>query len=118
MCKLWNCHNNDCHYCKRQAERAKKKPIAKVSKKRAPQNRLDRKQNKKIRAERPLCEMKLEGCTKYTQGVQHTEGRIGANLTDVSKKIAACNNCNLRAETHPLEALEKKVSKKRIANNN
>lgn len=59
--------------------------------------------------------MKMTGCTGRTEGVHHMEGRIGKNLTDTTKKIAACNSCNRRAETHPLEAKKLGLSKSRLA---
>lgn len=128
MCKVKGCINERIyqdglclyHYkygTDKPVKEEKPKPIAKESKKRAKENRIDRKQNKKIIAERPLCEMKLEGCTKYAQSVQHVKGRIGKRLTDEKHKIPACNNCNRRAEEKPNEARAKKVAKSRLSKN-
>lgn len=126
MCKITPCINKDIfadglcyyHYKYSDSKPAKEKKvyeIPKESKKRAKQNRIDRKQNKEIISERPLCEMKLPGCTIYAEGIQHIRGRIGKRLTDKENKIPACNHCNRRAETHPKEAREKKVSKSRLS---
>ena len=88
----------------------KPKPIARESAKRAVQNRLDRKQNKELREKNPECQMKLPGCTGWAQGTQHLEGRIGQRLTDVTKKITACNWCNGYAESHDKEAKDAGVA--------
>lgn len=125
MCKITPCINNDiyedglCYYhykygAEKPVKEKKVYEIPKESKKRAAENRIDRQQNKEIREKRPRCEMNLTGCTGWAEGVQHKGGRIGKRLTDVNNKIPACNNCNLRAETHPKEALGKQVSKSRI----
>jgi hypothetical protein len=130
MCKITPCINTDiyadgmCYYhykygsdTKEQGterERKVAKPIPRESKKRAAENRVDQKQNKKILADNIYCQMKLEGCTGLAQGVQHIKGRTGQRLTDVANKIPACNNCNLRAETHPEEAKKKNVSQSRL----
>jgi hypothetical protein len=97
-----------------KAEPVKPKPIARESKKRAKENRIDQKQNKAIMEASIECQMKLTGCTGFAQGVQHLKGRTGKRLTDVSNKIPACNNCNRRAETHPKEAKAKGVAKSRL----
>jgi hypothetical protein len=128
MCKITPCINTDiyqddmCYYhYKYGPEKAVKekvvKPIPRESKKRAEQNKLDRKQNKNILKNHPKCQMQLEGCTGWAQGVQHIKGRTGQRLTDTANKIPACNHCNLRAETHPEEAKAKKVSKSRLSKN-
>lgn len=128
MCKITPCINTDiyadglCYYHykyggDKPVKEEKKKPIPRESKKRAKENRIDRKQNKQIIAERPLCEMKLPGCTKYAEGVQHKKGRIGKRLTQVEHKIPACNNCNRRAEEKTKEARAKGVSESRLSKN-
>lgn len=124
MCKVSPCLNSDIYadgLCQYHYKYGVEKPvkekkiytIPKASKKRAKENRVDQKQNKELIKKEPRCQMKLTGCTGWAEGTQHLEGRIGKRLTDVSKKIPACNNCNRRAETHPNEALAKKVSIKK-----
>jgi len=126
MCKVKGCINEHIyqdglclyHYkygTDKPSKEEKPKEIAKESKKRAKENRIDRKQNKKIIAERPMCEMRLPGCTGRADGIQHIRGRIGKNLTDVNNKIPACNNCNRRAEEKPNEARAKNVAKSRLS---
>lgn len=121
ICKIHPCVNNHEYQdgmCKyhflygggTKPEKPKQKPIAKASKKRAKQNREDSKQNKEILRKNKMCQMKLIGCTGKAEGVHHMKGRTGQLLTDEKFKIPACNSCNRRAETHPKEALEKKVS--------
>lgn len=128
MCKIIPCINKDIfaddlcyyHYKYGDSKPVKEKKVYKIpkeSKKRAVENRIDRKQNKEIIKERPLCEMKLPGCTKYAQGVQHVKGRIGKRLTQVENKIPACNHCNGRAEEKTKEAQEKGVAKSRLSKN-
>lgn len=104
-----------CDYCLKNGYAKAKppkipKPIAKASKKRAKDNRVDQKQNKAILNKNKQCQMKLIGCTGKAEGVHHMKGRTGQLLTDEKFKIPACNSCNRRAETHPKEALEKEVS--------
>jgi len=123
MCKWKGCNApgviND--YClphwslvkphKKDVEQKEPYKIPRESKKRAKENRVDQKQNRKIRTDNIYCQMNLKGCTRFAQGVQHLKGRTGKLLTDISNKIPACNNCNRRAETHPEEARAKGVAK-------
>jgi hypothetical protein len=52
----------------------------------------------------PRCEGRLKGCTILATEVQHPYGRQGERLIEVEHFKASCNNCNLRAESHPWEA--------------
>lgn len=52
----------------------------------------------------PRCEGKLTGCTGIATCVQHSRGRDNDRLLEVEFFKASCINCNLRAESHPLEA--------------
>lgn len=124
MCKITPCINTDiyedgmCYYhykygAEKPVKEKKVYEIPKESKKRAVENRIDRKQNKKIRDERPRCEMKLQGCTGAAEGVHHMKGRTGKRLTDPKFKIPACNHCNGLAERKPKDALAAGVSKSR-----
>ena len=52
----------------------------------------------------PRCEGKLKGCTGIANQVQHSQGRNNDRLLEVEFFKASCANCNLRAESHPLES--------------
>jgi len=117
MCKLYSCTDtNPCHYCQRQAERAKKKPIKPRSDKRAKQETEYNKKRKDYLNKYSVCQAGLVGCTKVATTIHHIEGRIGALLTDTDNFIALCMNCHVFVENHPKEAKELKLSKSRLTN--
>jgi hypothetical protein len=95
-------------------DKAKPKGIAQRSKKRAAQERLYAKERIKYLDANPVCEGQLTGCTYLATCIQHSEGRIGELLTDVTKFKASCHNCNMRAETHPTESIAKGFSVSRL----
>jgi hypothetical protein len=84
------------------------------SKKRATQERIYAKQRIEFLKDNPYCVGRFEGCTNIATCIQHSEGRIGALLTDVRTFRASCYSCNLKAETNPAEALKMGFSKKRL----
>jgi hypothetical protein len=47
--------------------------------------------------------------------LHHSIGRIGELLTNTKYFKASCHNCNMRAETHPNEAMAKGFIFSRIA---
>ena len=113
MCKLYNCEpDNPCHYCKRQAERAKKKPIPKVSEKRKDENKEYAKLKKVFLEQHKLCEC---GCGKKADDVHHGSGR-GISFLDVSTWIALNRKCHIAITEHSKEAIEKGLSKSRLKN--
>lgn len=94
--------------------KVQKTHIAKRSTKRAKQEREYAKLRIEYLEAHPLCEGQLTGCTGIATEIQHSLGRIGKRLTDIRYFKASCHNCNQRAETHPLEALQKEFSIKRL----
>lgn len=94
--------------------KVQKTHIAKRSTKRAKQEREYAIKAKEYLATHRVCEGQLRGCTGVSECVHHSKGRIGKLLTDVKYFKASCHNCNQRAETHPLEALKKEFSLKRL----
>lgn len=131
MCKLHNCLDNDCHYCKRKAEKAKpkclkrtplKKKVYKIkprSTKRAKQEQEYNKKRKKILAERPICECGRvdengKVCELPATTIHHPCGRIGELLTDEDNMIPMALPCHIWVELNPLEAKKLGLSKNRI----
>jgi hypothetical protein len=58
----------------------------------------------------PRCEGMFEGCTGIATEVQHSHGKENDRLLEVEYFKASCHNCNMRAESHPLEAQAKGFS--------
>lgn len=50
--------------------------------------------------ENKYCKIKGTNCTIIATHPEHTKGRIGNNLIDVSTWLPACSNCNLELETN------------------
>ena len=94
--------------------KVQKTRITKRSTKRAKQEREYAKLRIEYLEAHPLCEGQLTGCTGIAVCIQHSRGRIGNLLTDIRYFKASCNNCNMRAESYPLEALQKEFSIKRL----
>lgn len=80
--------------------------IPKQSKKRVEENEVYKPISERFRKEHPMCVIKSPVCTKFTQGVHHTEGRVGSDFTDESKMLPACNACNGYIESHSQWAKE------------
>jgi hypothetical protein len=83
------------------------KSINKVSDKRKELNKELAKVVKRIKSERPYCEIRAEGCSHKTECVHHKAGRIGTKLLDESYMVASCSNCNLWCETNDAEARDR-----------
>lgn len=130
MCKLHNCHDNDCYDCKRRAERAKKKPLKRTplkkkvykikprSTKRAKQEQEYNKKRKKILAERPICECGRidengKVCDRPATEIHHQKGRIGSLLTDERYMLPINAECHIWATEHSKEAIAQGVSIRR-----
>lgn len=116
-----NCNHPTCQgECRREKKQKKvyhlkRTPIKKNKSYRIPKKSAKRKQqdkiyapaSRKLRQERPFCELKIPGvCTNWSQGAHHPDGRIGDNYTNVERLMSACNACNSWVEAHPKEAQE------------
>lgn len=114
MCKLYNCEpENPCHYCQRQAERAKKKPIKQRSDKRAKQETEYNKRVKTWKIENPVCMARLTGCNGKTTDCHHQSGRIGSKLLDESDWLPVCSPCHRKITDDSNNAIEIGLSKPR-----
>lgn len=117
MCKLHNCFpDNPCHYCKRQAERAKKKPIPKRTDKRAKIDRVYNARVKVWKVENPLCMARLDGCMRITTDCHHIEPRTEKNLLIEENWMPVCPPCHRRITDDSNNAIEKGLSKSRLKN--
>lgn len=74
-------------------DKAKPKPIKRVSDKRKEENKTYKIVRKAYLVAHPFCEVKLKGCTKIATEIHHDEGR-GIKLNDVSTFVAICRNCH------------------------
>ncbi len=87
-----------------------KQPVKKQSEKR----KVDQKEYRKIVSEMmkisDRCEIKETGCTGKATGLHHKKKRSPETFLDKRYLIRACDNCNLWAELHPKEAIEKGYS--------
>lgn len=81
----------------------KAKPIKKLSVKREKQNKEYLTLRKVYLENKPLCEVKLKGCTKVSTEIHHAEKRIGFRLTDVLNFVAICRNCHLIVENQNIK---------------
>lgn len=90
------------------------KPIRKVSKKRAKQERQYKPVRRKFLAEHSICELKLEGCTGASSEVHHSAGRENGRLLKVDDFKAACHNCHVKATEHSCAAIAAGHSKSRL----
>lgn len=64
----------------------------------------------------PFCQIGWDwDCTGWATEVHHARGRVGADLADVSRFVAACRHCHRLATEHPAEAYARGVSERRIA---
>lgn len=89
-----------------------KKPIAKFSDKKLSELKEYRKKRDIFLKQNNKCE--FPGCESTDITCHHSEGRIGANLTDVSKFKALCWPHHKYCEENPLEAKKLGLSKDRL----
>lgn len=87
--------------------KAKVKPIAHHSKKRAKDQRAYRKIVQEMLEENPLCEIKEDGCQILATGCHHQRKRTPATILDKKYLKRSCDNCNTWCELFPVEAIEK-----------
>ena len=96
-------------------QQTKKAPIKNVSDKRKVLNVELAKIVKRIKKDRPVCEMKVPGvCSGKTVTAHHSKGKVGALLLDEKYLIASCSPCNLWEVAHPKEAKEMGISRSRL----
>lgn len=96
------------------AKQIKRQPIAKVSKKRAVQNREYYKVKLDFMIHHPKCQV----ChIKYSKDIHHKRGRIGDLLTDSNYFLAVCRSCHEKIETSPDWARKMGFSENRFIKN-
>ena len=91
---------------------AGKWPIKKVSKKREEALKKYRRLRDKFLEQYPKC--MFPGCESREVTLHHSKGRIGCNLTDKRTFVSLCWPHHLYVETHPDEARQLGLSKKRL----
>lgn len=94
----------------------KQQPLPSRSPKRTREERLYSGKRIIFLAEHCICEAHLSGCTTFATEVHHKKGRTGDLLLDETEWLAACHNCHVWIELHPLEAKELGFSKSRLEN--
>ena len=95
-----------CKWCYNRKGKGKKvlDPVKKESLKQAAVNRAYRLTAAAFKADHPICEAHLPGCTKVTEDVHHVAGRVGANMLDEAKFLAVCRACHRIIEENPVMA--------------
>lgn len=91
----------------------RKKPIKKISDKRAKQMREYKIVRTNYLLDHPICE--CEGCNNQATDIHHKKGRSGAMLCDVEFFLATCRGCHTKIEINPKWAKEKGYSVSRLA---
>ena len=81
-----------------------RKPLPRRSKKRAKQEAQYRADRIVFLSERPLCEMRLDGCARAATQVQHLAGRSGYRLLDQSRWMPCCASCHGRVTDLEVDA--------------
>ena len=93
---LWKSNPKACKDCWYKNNPIKIKKISDSHKETLREYKPEREQFLK---EHPFCELKLEGCTKYSTEVEHRAGKATKELyLDKSKWFASCRNCNTQIE--------------------
>jgi hypothetical protein len=95
---------------------AKRKPIPKVSGKRAKDNRKYSVLRKEFLKANPECEARLKNCRGEATDVHHRAGRVGENLLDTETWLAVCRPCHLWIESHPVASKQLGLSESRLTN--
>lgn len=86
--------------CKSCWAKLHKKPMKHISK--SYQNILDeyRPKRKAFLENRPMCELKLKGCTRVADCIHHVKGKVGKTLyLNEEFWMASCITCNGTVET-------------------
>lgn len=111
-----NCNHATCEgLCRRPSKpKPRRKPIRKVSKKLARENRKYSTLREQFLEANPECMAKLKNCRGEATDVHHQKGRIGDNLLDTDSWLAVCRPCHLFIESHPLKAKELGLSESRL----
>lgn len=109
-----NCNHKTCEgECRRPKQKKLRKPVRKVSKKRAKENRKYSVLRKQF-LEDKMCEAGLEGCTEVADQVHHMSGRVGKNFLDTSTWLGVCPSCHKQIEERPAMAKQLNLSKSRL----
>ena len=95
------------------AEVKSRSAIAKFSDERLKQMATYRKLRDKFLKENPICE--FPGCATTHVTLHHSEGRIGAQLTNVATFKSLCWPHHKHIEEHPEEAKKLKLSGSRLS---
>jgi hypothetical protein len=85
-----------------------------LSKKRAAEMRVYRKNRIEYLADFPYCQANINDCMAMSNQIHHKAGKIGARLNDQSKWLAVCQNCHDWIERHPKEAKDLGLSLNRL----
>lgn len=91
------CISHAKHFAKPAPVKEKKK-IAFRSAKRELKQKLYVEIVKKMLAENPYCEIKMDGCSWFANGLHHKIKRTEKNLCDKKNLLRACNFCNSALE--------------------
>jgi hypothetical protein len=118
MEKVRTCTHATCDGpCRRPVKpKPKRKPIPKVSGKRAKDNRKYSVLRKEFLKANPECEARLKNCRGEATDVHHRAGRIGENLLDTETWLAVCRPCHLWIESHPVASKQLGLSESRLTN--
>lgn len=100
--------------CRKAKTKKIRKPLRRVSKKRARENKVYSTLRKQFLEEKQ-CAARLEGCTGVATDVHHAEGRVGEKFLDVSTWKGLCRNCHQVVEKNPLRSKQLNLSKSRLA---
>lgn len=90
------------------------KPIRKVSKKRAKEQRQYTPVRKKFLKENPMCQAQLEGCEGKSSELHHMGGRQNGRLLKVEDFRALCGNCHRKITEESRAAIAAGHSKSRL----
>lgn len=124
-CLFKGCYRNVfggkyCLYHQYLRKDKKKKPIAKVAKKRARINKYEyRPKADQYIKDHPYCEIRSPECTGYTQCVHHTKGKSSMELLcNMRFWKSSCFKCNTYIESHTAWAKENNHIVLRLTNTN
>lgn len=111
-----NCNHKTCQgeICRRPRKKAIRKPVRKVSKKRAKDNREYDRLRKRFLEANPVCQANLQTCTVKATQVHHKKGRTGKDFLDTSTWLACCGTCHNVIELNPAMAKQLGLSESRL----
>ncbi len=97
-----NCNHPTCDgaVCRRPSKpKLAPKPINQVSDSMKEALAIYKPAAKLFREENPICQIQGPDCTKKTDCVHHTKGRVGDLLLEEKYWMASCTTCNLLVES-------------------